>query len=100
MSVLKGTWAAIPLLLLVLITILRADLVLDMGWFIIGWALVALPAFGILLFPLFSSQGTWSFYLGMLTHTLVYLVCLFGSWVAGATGGSIILGIFPYSDAG
>src|SRR5262245_17414374 len=99
MRVLKGPWAAIPLLLLVLAAILRADLVLDMGWFIRSWALLALPAFGILLFALFSSRGTWSFYLGMLTHTLVYLVCLLGSWVAGATSGSTIAGIFPLRDA-
>src|SRR5215475_4599266 len=100
MRLLKGTWGAIPLLLLVLLAILRPDLALDMGWSIRSWTLLALPAFGILLFPLFSSQGAWSFYLGMLTHTLVYLVCLLGSWVAGATSGSIILGIFPWSDAG
>ncbi len=100
MKILKGIWAAIPLLFLVLAAILRTDLVLNMGWFIRCWALFALAAFAILLFPLFSSQGTWSFYLGMLTHTLVYLVCLLGSWVAGATSGSLISGIFPYMDAG
>jgi hypothetical protein len=100
MRVLKGRWAAIPLLLIALAAILRTDLVLDMGWFIRCWALLALPAFAILLFPVFYSQGTLSFYLGMLTHTLVYLVCLIGSWVAGATNASEIAGIFPYSDAG
>src|SRR5215831_20296004 len=99
MMVLKGTWPAIPLLLVVLIAILRTDLVLDLGWFIRSWAPFALPAFGILLFPFFSSPGTWSFYLGMLTHTLVYLVCLLGSWVAGATSDVQISGIFPFSDA-
>src|SRR5437870_3063310 len=96
---LKGTWAAIPLLLFVLVAILRTDLVLDIGWFIRCWALFALPAFGILLFPLFSSQGTWHFYLGMLTHTLIYLVSLLGTWVTGATSGAHIAGIFPFSDA-
>ena len=96
---LKGTWAAIPLLLFVLGGILRPDLVLDMGWFIRCWALFALPAFGLLLFPLFSSQGTRHFYLGMLTHALIYLVCLLGTWVAGMTGGAQIAGIFPFSDA-
>src|SRR4030095_8986946 len=100
MRFLKGTWGAIPLLLLVLVAVLRPDLALDMGWLIRGWALLALPVFGILLFRLFSTQGTWSFYLGMLTHTLIYLVCLVGSWVAGATSGALISGIFPWSDAG
>jgi len=71
---------------------------LDMGSFIRCWALFALPAFGMLLFPLFSSQGTWSFYLGMLTHALIYLVCLFGTWAAGVTSDQIA-GIFPFSDA-
>src|SRR5262249_11691220 len=68
-------------------------------WLIRCWVLLALPSFGILLFPLFFSQGTWSFYLGMLTHALVYLVCLLGSWVAGGTSDVEISGIFPFSDA-
>src|SRR6266566_5871704 len=96
---LKETWAAIPLLLLVLVALLRTDLVLEMGWFIRCWALCALLAFGILLFPLFSSQGTWHFYQGMLTHALIYLVCLLGTWIAGATSDVQISGIFPFSDA-
>ena len=34
----------------------------------------------------------------MLTHTLIYLVCLLGTWVAGVTSDQIA-GIFPFSDA-
>ena len=99
MRVLKARWAAIPLLLLVMAAIFRPDLVLDAGWFIRGWAIVALVAFGIVLFPLFSSDDVSNLYLGMLAHAFVYLLCLFGTWVAGVTGGSQIAGMFPILDA-
>ena len=92
-------WTSIPLLLFVALALLRTDLVLHLGWLIRGWALVALLAFVILLLPLFRSQGTWAFYLAMVTHLLLYLVCLVGTWVAGATSDVQVSGIFPFSDA-
>src|SRR5215813_2458741 len=99
MRLLKGIWPAIPLLLLLLLAILRPAMVLDVGWLIRCWALLALPVFVILVFPLFSSQRTSSFYLGLLTHTLIYLICLLGTWITGITADVQIAGIFPFSDA-
>src|SRR2546427_12873096 len=96
---LKGKWASIPFLLFALATILRPDLGLDGGWLIRCWALFAFSAFGILLFPLFFSQGTWNFYLAMLTHALIYVLCLFGTWAAGVSSDVQIGGIFPFNDA-
>src|SRR5918995_291516 len=95
----KATWTSIPLLLFVALALLRTDLVLHLGWLIRGWALVALLAFSVLVLPLFRSQGTSAFYLAMVTHLLLYLACLAGTWVTGATSDLVVSGIFPFSDA-
>ena len=95
----KATWTSIPVLLFVALALLRTDLVLHLGWLIRGWALVALLAFSFLVLPLFRSQGTLAFYLAMVTHLLLYLVCLVGTWVAGVTSDVQVSGIFPFSDA-
>jgi hypothetical protein len=95
----KTTWASIPLLLFVVVALFRSDLVLHVAWFIRGWALVAFVAFSVLLLPLLRSQGTWAFYLAMVTHLLIYIVCLVGAWVAGASSDVQIAGILPFSDA-
>jgi hypothetical protein len=95
----KTALPSIPLLLLLVLALLRSDLVLYFGWLIRGWTLAALVAFAVLLLPLFRAQGTWAFYLAMATHGLIYLVCLVGTWVAGATSDVQVSGIFPFSDA-
>jgi hypothetical protein len=95
----KATWTSIPVLLFVALALLRTDLVLHLGWLIRGWALVALLAFSVLVLPLFRSQGTSAFYLAMVTHLLLYLACLAGTWVTGATSDLVVSGIFPFSDA-
>lgn len=91
------TRVSVPVLLLVLAAILRPDLVFDAGWLTRCWALVALVMFGIVLFPLFSRDGVPSSFLGASSHALIYVVCLLGTWDAGATD-SQIGGLFPFND--
>src|SRR5262245_12276563 len=88
--------SGIPLVISVLLIIFQPQLALNLGWLIRGWAPLTLIAFSVLLLPAFSVPGRWAFYLAMFTHLLLYLLCLVGTWTAGAASDLQFAGIFHF----